>query len=279
MSTLEDIILIQQFVQGKGNILHNKSLYVESVPGSLRLLTTSGCLLATTKEDKNKKLFLVRQESDYWQLVNKILLENNYMPAGNIGLGLVKYEYCQIPEGYEMNYDEARILWKTWRTQESLKSSDSLENNFSNHLLIATKVGWHPINEIVFSREIIFVKADTEDILLGMSDKLVWLSQLPEQLRAAPIINIHKNNIRENLPEEPSNNYNSTGQKSSENISENIIILPEKLPKNSIVVSDNQLQPEEFFPSPFENIRENSQCLEHLSRKTLYPDHRRRNRC
>lgn len=242
MSTLEDIILIQQFVQDKGAFLHNQSLYVESAPGSLRLLTKSGCLLATTKDDNNKKIFLVRQESEYWQLINKILLENSHMPSGNIGLGLVKYEYCQIPQGYEMNYEEARILWKSWRMQESLKSSDNLQTHLLADLLIETKRGWQPIEDIVFSKEIIFVKTNTEEILLSTLDKVVWLSLLPKQLREKPVSKHSETLQIKNVESQ----YNFTSENSL---------------KDDTGIGDNKQQPNNIISDPFENIRGNCNVL------------------
>jgi hypothetical protein len=178
MGTLEDIILIQQFVLGRLTLSFNQNLRVESAFDTVQLLTKKGGLLATVKLNSNLKTFLVRQNSNYWELINQILLKNSFKPTRETEHGLMKYEYCQIPPGYEINYSEARLLWKTWRTPAVQKRLNAGE---PQNLLIHTADGWEIVKGMAFSREILFIKTYLDEMMVNGGDRLVWLSPLQEE--------------------------------------------------------------------------------------------------
>jgi hypothetical protein len=183
VNTLDDIALIQQFIQGKVKLSFNHSLRVEPVADTVQLLTKKGLLLATANLASQFKVIFVRQESAYWQQINHVLLENQLMPTGKIINGLMHYEYHPVPIGYQINYAEALNIWKLWRSHAH---NHKLENCARINLLIFAEDSWQPIQEMAFSQESVFIKTYASEIMLHSSDRLVWIS--PTEDNQAPAI-------------------------------------------------------------------------------------------
>ncbi|MEM7553572.1 MAG: hypothetical protein AAF378_05645 [Cyanobacteria bacterium P01_A01_bin.84] len=193
MSTIDDKALIKKFIKGKVRLAFNHNLRVEPVSTTIQLSTKKGCLLATVNLANNLKSFFVRRDTEYWQLINKVLLENSFMPISKTKQGLFKYEQRFVPPGYGMNYTEARILWKTWR----IRKNQNLDNDKISDLKIETKQGWETIQVIELSQENVFVKTATGELMLHISDCLVWISL--SDTTSKQVIQENNNPIKESL--------------------------------------------------------------------------------
>ena len=167
---LDDIALIQQFIQGRAKLTFNHNLRVEPLSDTIQLLTKKGLLLATVNLASQFKIFFVRHESSYWQQINQVLLENHLMPTG-IERGLMRYEYHPVPIGSQMNYAEALHIWKIWRNQ-----ADRPLDNARINLLIFSHDSWQPIQDITFSKESVFIKTYASEIVVHSCDRVVWIS-------------------------------------------------------------------------------------------------------
>jgi hypothetical protein len=195
INTLDDIALIQQFIQGRAKLSFNHNLRIEPVADTVQLLTKKGLLLATVNLASQFKVIFVRQ-STYWQQINQVLLENHLMPTGKIESGLMRYEYHPVPIGYQINYAEALNVWKLWRTHaNSHKSDESARIN----LLVFAEECWQPIQEMAFSQESIFIKTYASEIMVHSSDRVIWISpnegnETPEIL-AQPAIPASQSNL------------------------------------------------------------------------------------
>ncbi|MEM7724977.1 MAG: hypothetical protein AAF208_01230 [Cyanobacteria bacterium P01_A01_bin.45] len=174
MNIIDDTTLIKKFITGQVRLAFNKNLRVEPVSTTIQLFTKKGCLLATVNLANNLKSFFVRRDTEYWQLINQILLENSFMPISRTQQGLFKYEQRFVPAGYGMNYTEARILWKTWRIKSNQDSSN--EKEIIIDLKVETKQGWEKIVNIEMSQENVFIRTATEELMLHICDCLVWIS-------------------------------------------------------------------------------------------------------
>jgi hypothetical protein len=175
MNSLDDLTLIQRFVEGKASLECNPNLRVESTQDTIQLSTKKGAFLAAVKLAINVRSAFVRQESQYRDLISQILVEHSFMPMGVTEQGLMRYEHHAIPSGYEMKYTEARSLWKSWRTQLHSRSAQSVQR-----LLIHTPNGWQSVHNIHVSQELIFVEtlADRQanELMFHGGDRIVWLS-------------------------------------------------------------------------------------------------------
>jgi len=118
----------------------------------------------------------VRQESQYWELISQILVENRLIPNGITEQGLMRYESCDLPQSCELNYTEARLLWRYWRTEMR-----SLSPEQESSLMIQTPKGWQWVLGIEHSQEMLFIKTADDELMLHNEDRVVWLSPVVEQ--------------------------------------------------------------------------------------------------
>lgn len=177
INSLDDITLINQYIQGQTKLAFNQNLRIESISETIQLLTKKGFLLATINLANQSKFFIVRQNSNYWELLNQVLLENNFMPTGTSDNGLMRYEYYPIPLGYQMYYTEVRHLWKLWRSQVNLKQKNPAQLN----LQIFSENSFQKIQEMAFSQESIYIKTCVNEILVENSDRVIWIGSAQAQ--------------------------------------------------------------------------------------------------
>jgi hypothetical protein len=198
MNQVNDIALIQKFVQGEISLLANQNLRVEPAFNTAQLLAKRGGLLATAKLVGQIRSVLVRQSSTYQELINRILVENRYIPTGVTEKGFIEYEHRAIPTGYEANFTEVRQLWKIWRSHYSRKQHLA-------PLLIMTPNGWEAVKSIAYGQESFYVQIAGDEKMLHVSDRLVWLSPVEEE-EATQIFNYippSQRNRGQNAPSDP----------------------------------------------------------------------------
>lgn len=168
MNKIDDFTLIQKFVEGELSFSANQNLRIEPAFNTAQLLAKKGELIATVKLVGKIRAVLLRQSSNYRELVNRVLVAEQYIPLGINDQGLIQYEYCPIPAGYEANYTEVRQLWKAWRSHYSRHSNTTL--------LIRAGQGWLPIQKIEFGQESFFIQVPGDEKMLCVSDQIIWLS-------------------------------------------------------------------------------------------------------
>ncbi|MER3433360.1 MAG: hypothetical protein C4288_08010 [Leptolyngbya sp. ERB_1_1] len=168
MNNLDNTELIKKFVEGELSFLANRNLRIEPAFNTEQLLARKGELIATAKLVGKIRAVLVRQPSAYQELVNRVLVVQQYIPIEIDAQGFVKYERCPIPPGYEANYSEFRQLWKAWRIYSSSPSNAPL--------LIREGNTWLPVQKIEFAKETFFIRVPGDEKMVRISDRLVWLS-------------------------------------------------------------------------------------------------------
>jgi hypothetical protein len=177
MTALDDITLIQKFVQGEVTFLANPNLRFEPALNAIQLLAKKGELIATVKLVGKVRTALVRRESEYWELSHQVLLVNNFMPMGEAEQeGFIQYEQHEIPAGYKMKYTEALSLWRSWW----FYSRQTYNHRLQLELLILQRHSWHPIREIVCSQGTLYIKTWVSEVVIQGSHKLVWLTKSQE---------------------------------------------------------------------------------------------------
>jgi hypothetical protein len=184
MNLMNDLTLIEQYIQGKSILAFSQNFRIESIGETIQLLSKNGFFIATINLADQIKVFHVRQESHHWEFLNKVLLENNFMPTMKSGNGLIQYEYYPLPKCYKMNYTEALDLWKLWRSHTHHKVNNSAQLN----LLILHNNDWQKIQDMAFSRESVFIKTPVDEIVLDNCDRLLWLVYTEEEPELATVI-------------------------------------------------------------------------------------------
>lgn len=188
LNLIDDKTLVSQFVQGKTKLASNQNLRIESISTTVQLFSKKGLLLASINLASESKVFLVRQSSPNLQLINEVLLENNFIPTGKLENGLMRYEYYHIPVGYQMNYTEVRYLWKFWRSQMNFRERN--QQNF--RLLIFTGNGFQKVLDMAFNQESFYIKTTNSEVLVQVDDRVIWMSAEQSQSEPTTMIQAHK---------------------------------------------------------------------------------------
>lgn len=181
MSQLDDVGVIQQFIQGEPQLLANRNLRVEFAFDSAQLLTKTSGLVATAKLVGQIRSVLVRHASTYSEQLNQVLVANQYLPVGTDTKGFMQYQHRPIPEGYAANYTEVRHLWKTWRMFFCIKRNPQRPS-----LMILASEQWQPVEEISFGQDHFFVTTPKDEVMLYADDRLIWLH--PVELNVQVVI-------------------------------------------------------------------------------------------
>jgi hypothetical protein len=185
MTTVDDITIIQKFVHGEITRLANQNFCLESGCKTAQLFSRKGGVMATAKLVDGRRLILLRSATQYDNLINQILGESGFLPIGQTKQGLMRYEHRPIPQGYEINYTEARALWRTWWTQERYKRATP----GTAELLIAIAGNWQVVQKMTFSPENLLVQTAGVEMMLPEKDRLVWLSPSKTTEPATQIFN------------------------------------------------------------------------------------------
>ena len=180
MPPLDDITLIQAFVRRKIIPMATANLRLEPGFNIAQLVSHKGALLATTNLADKSRAVCLRPETKYSELISQVLVEGNLVPLGADDHGFRRYEHRPTPAGYDLNYTEARALWRTWRQQERHSRSSAT-------LMIFNSGAWDIVQTMTFSQEDLFLQTATAEIILTARDRLVWLSPSPTTQPATQI--------------------------------------------------------------------------------------------
>ncbi|HEY9749219.1 MAG TPA: hypothetical protein V6C63_11105 [Allocoleopsis sp.] len=186
MTLLDDIALIRQFVKGETTLAANQNLRVESAFNALQLLVKRRGVIATAQLNDGKvRAILARAESEYWGLLHQVAQEHGLMPADvQDQAGWMKYEGRPIPEGYQVNYTESRLLWKEWWVRSRQSPNRAIQLNLL--IFVAKRQQWYPIREIICHEGTLYIKTLVAELVLLANDSVVWLNQMVPAGNAAP---------------------------------------------------------------------------------------------
>jgi hypothetical protein len=186
MTLLDDIALIRQFVKGETTLAANQNLRVEAAFNALQLLVKRRGVVATAQLNDGKvSAILARAESEYWGLLHQVAQEHGLMPADvQDQAGWMKYEHRPIPEGYQVNYTESRLLWKEWWVRSRQSPNRSIQLNLL--IFVAKRQQWYPIRDIISHEGTLYIKTLVAELVVLANDSVVWLNQSAPTGNAAP---------------------------------------------------------------------------------------------
>jgi hypothetical protein len=176
MFPIDDITLIQRFISGENiDLLYNDNLQVEVTGGITQLLGKNKKIIALIKTVNKTKCALVRHNSEYWELLNNRLQEHNFIPLGEADIvGLIAYEYYEVPKGYKLNYTEAMALWKIWYPRHRHNENKGINLD----ILILVKNKWSSIRDIYLHEGTMFVNTLFEQISIHYHEQIIWISRI-----------------------------------------------------------------------------------------------------
>lgn len=175
---IQDLELITTFMEKslkKENVgTRSNHLKAHTICNNNQLLAKNEGIVAAIHLSQDPLCFMVKLRSLYWELINKILMDRNFIPLeSKSGIDFYQYQYCKIPQAYEVNWAHPSQLWRKWWIQ----SRNTKRSIFDLNFLIRTRNSWYPIRDIVMDGQIICVKTLGFSIPLSDTDVVIWLQK------------------------------------------------------------------------------------------------------
>ena len=117
---LDDETVIRRFARGKKRLVINHDLRIDFAHNSLQLSTPQGELLAIHKIAERLHYILVKKDSEYAEIIQRLISECQFIPIDTTTTdrGFIRYQKYEIPEDYQLSYALAAELWRTWQESQ-----------------------------------------------------------------------------------------------------------------------------------------------------------------
>ncbi|MDJ0733632.1 MAG: hypothetical protein QNJ47_06010 [Nostocaceae cyanobacterium] len=176
---LSDIDLVRNFVknsiQKKEALLSNSIFIAEKVYNNNQLRAKKEGIILNIKLNQIPTQFLIKSDSEHWDLMNNVLGEYNFILTGEIdSFGFYPYQHCQPPEGYQMNCTKSVVLWRAWWKYKKY----AIRRTIPLELLIRTRNSWYPIRDLILSNGFMYIKTLGSEITLSENDLVTWLNKI-----------------------------------------------------------------------------------------------------
>ncbi len=176
---LSNVDLVREFVkysiQKQEVLLANPALKAETVYKSNQITAKSQGVVATAQIDKTPPEFLIKAHSSHWDLINEVLANYSYILTGEIdSRGCYCYQYCQIPQDYQMHCTKSVYLWRAWWKYRK----HALQRGIPLELLIRRRGSWYPIKDLIISDGLLYIKTLGTEIAVHSDDLVIWLHKV-----------------------------------------------------------------------------------------------------
>jgi hypothetical protein len=177
LDRLDDETIIRRFAQGKKRLVLNQNLRIDFAHNSLQLSTPSGDLIAIHKVAARLHYILVKKDSRYWQTIQNIICECQFIPldTATAERGFMRYQKYDIPEGYTLQYESAQELWQVW--QESQQQSTA---GVRLDILILARSKWYRIQQMICTDDRLDLQTRLGLISFSLRDRIAWIAKLGE---------------------------------------------------------------------------------------------------
>lgn len=101
------------------------------------------------------------------------------MVGGKPESGLVSFQYCKLPDGYQLFCTPANYLWKVWWHYRRQVSNCSIQLD----LLTRSRSTWYGVRDIVYGQGFIYIKTLGDEIDVTMDDLVIWSKKVSPQVR------------------------------------------------------------------------------------------------
>jgi len=208
--TNDDENLIKVFAEGETKFVFSQNLQIESQLNVVTLRNRKRQLVAILKRSFKITSALVKNTYQHWEFIEKLFLENNFVPFGESKSqpGFFEYHQYEIPSNYKLNYTESLNLWKTWWVLQRRNNPHELALN----IMVLTNERWYPIRDIRTHEKKLIFKTLVNEITLEATDKIAWIDKLNSPI--SQVANAKIPSANENLPAETSI---SSGEKDNKN--------------------------------------------------------------
>jgi hypothetical protein len=179
-----DIELIDNFVRGKKRSIPQSGrfantaarLQVEYSDNAMKLLDRRGGLVAVSKQvnEWQQKVLLNNQVEGYMTILCATLERNDFLAARKSRHpDFVEYSKYQTPEGYELQYQAAHIMGRSWLERYARSSGVQ-----SRGLLVFQGGNWYPIQELKIDQRTMQLRTLVGEVTVSSDEYMVWIEQL-----------------------------------------------------------------------------------------------------
>ena len=177
LDRLDDETIIRRFALGKKRLVINPNLRIDYAHNSLQLSTPSGDLIAIHKVAARLHYILVKKDSKYWQIIQNIICECQFIPidTATAERGFMRYQKYDIPEGYTLRYEVAQELWQVW--QENLQQSTV---GVRLDILILARSKWYRIQQAICTDDRLEIQTRLGLISFSLRDRIAWIAKFGE---------------------------------------------------------------------------------------------------
>ncbi|MDG2990476.1 hypothetical protein L3556_05945 [Candidatus Synechococcus calcipolaris G9] len=180
---MDDRDLLKEFVsnlvENKSRMLANRQLRVEILFDEVQLTCHKDGMIARMKTDTQPIALEVREISSYRGLLQDILIDFNIFLIGKASTkGFFRYEPRSIPDGYDLQYTEAGVLWKDrWNRGRRNKNRGQLTGVDAMFLHRGT---WYPIQNVTAGNGFVVLRTLGDEATMSASDFIPWLKKKEE---------------------------------------------------------------------------------------------------
>jgi hypothetical protein len=177
-----DIELIENFVRGKKRSIAAARLQVEYSDNAMKLLDRRGGLVAVSKQvnEWQQKVLLNNQVEGYMTILCATLERNDFLAARKSRHpDFVEYSKYQTPEGYQLQYQAAHIMGRSWLDRYARSSGVQ-----SRGLLVFQGGSWYPIQELKIDQRTMQLRTLVGEVTVSSDEYIVWIEQLKDRAAA-----------------------------------------------------------------------------------------------
>ncbi|MBD2501162.1 hypothetical protein [Anabaena azotica] len=179
---LSNLELLREFVaqsiQKQEILLANTNLQAHTDYKINQVIAKSEGVIATAQLTHIPLEFSVKATSSYWELINEALANYNYILTGEIdSRNCYKYQYCEIPKGYQMHCMKSVHLWRAWWKYRK----NTLQLGIPLDLLIRYRNSWYPIRDLIISDGLLYIKTLGSEVAVHSNDLIIWLNKAGEK--------------------------------------------------------------------------------------------------
>ncbi len=191
VDSLDDETIVWRFARGKKRLVVNQKLRIDYAHNSLQLSTPNGDLIAIHKVAERLHYILIRKDSSYSEMIKNIISECKFIPIDTITAerGFIRYQKYDIPEGYDLRYEPAEALWKTWQEERE-------PHGLRLDILILARAKWYRVQQMICIDDRLDLQTRLGLISLSIRDRIAWIAKLGDILTVTDAdLSTHHNGI------------------------------------------------------------------------------------
>jgi hypothetical protein len=179
----QDLKLIEYFILGKRKLINGSNLRIEYGAKAIKLIDKQNRVVGVSKQvnEWQQKILLYRH-STYSTTIQDRMNHSDFLSIARTGHpDFAEYHKYQIPRGYQLFYQPAHLLLKSW--QERHAQSVGYQ---PNGLMIYQGNNWYPVQDVDTYKEIILLRTIISELTIGSKDFMVWINRLPSTAAIPP---------------------------------------------------------------------------------------------